>query len=111
VNKVTGNGCANGGTPFCPNIYDKDLFCKNGNPVLLNDFAKYVIEGRKGCICKDGIAPRCRTTGNAIQCPDGSPIDWSLGKPGDFFDGCSNDTFKEFPRLPEAQLKPGLSIG
>jgi hypothetical protein len=78
VKKVTGLGCINGGTPYCPGIANKGHFCKvergrkynelfvvksalifqDGSYAFCNNMINYNLEGRKGCICKDGIHPR-----------------------------------------------------
>lgn len=94
VKKVTALGCADGGIPYCPNIVDKHYFCKDGSKVFLNQLLEYQRDGQEGCICKDGIAPRCSNTGDLVQCPDGSHIDLSFGKPGNFLDGCKEDKWE-----------------
>ena len=40
------------------------------------------------------IASRCSNTGDLVQCPDGSHIDLSFGKPGNFLDGCKEDKWE-----------------
>ena len=94
VKKVTALGCAGGGIPFCPNIKDKHYFCKDGTKVFLNHLLQYQIDGREGCICKDGIVPRCINTGDVLQCPDDAYIDFSAGKPGTFLDGCKEEKWE-----------------
>ena len=94
VKKITGFGCAKGGFPWCQNTVDHSLFCKNGDTVFLDDLAQYTIEGRSGCVCRDGIEPRCKTTGDVVVCPDGSHVDYKLGNPGAYLDGCSNKPWK-----------------
>ena len=91
VKKVTGFGCAKGGFPWCQGTVDHSYFCKNGDTVFLEDLAQYVIQGKTGCICRDGIEPRCKDTGDVIVCPDGSHVDYSLGNPGKYLDGCKNE--------------------
>ena len=73
---------------------DHSLFCKNGDTVFLDDLAQYTIDGRSGCVCRDGIEPRCKTTGDVVVCPDGSHVDYKLGNPGAYLDGCSNKPWK-----------------
>ena len=94
VKKVTGFGCAKGGFPWCQNTVDHSLFCKNGDTVFLEDLAQYTIQGRSGCVCRDGIEPRCKTTGDVVVCPDGSKVDYKLGTPGAYLDGCANKPWK-----------------
>ncbi len=98
MKKVTGLGCKEGGTPFCPNTTDKEYFCKDGSKVFINHLLKYQLAERTDCICADGIAPRCRKTGEQVVCPDGAPIDFSIGKPGNFLDGC-----RDVPFQPKAE--------
>ena len=94
VKKVTGFGCAKGGFPWCPNTVDHKYFCKNGDTVFLEDLAQYVIQGRTGCVCRDGIEPRCKETGDVLVCPDGSYVDYRIGNPGAYLDGCRNEPWK-----------------
>ena len=90
--KVTTLGCKKGGFPWCPNTVDHKYFCKNGQTVFLEDLALYQIQGRSGCVCKDGIEPRCKETGDVIVCPDGSYVDENTGalaRP--YLEGCKRE--------------------
>ena len=94
VKKVTGLGCKKGGFPWCPKTVDHGYFCKNGDTVFLEDLAQYQIQGRTGCICKDGIEPRCSSTGDVIVCPDGTYVDHSVKVPGGYLDSCKKEAWK-----------------
>ena len=49
-------------------------------------------QGRKGCICKDGIEPRCKETGDTLVCPDGSKYDKNIGSEArPYLEGCKNE--------------------
>ena len=84
VKKVTKMGCENCGFAFCPRL--RTLYCKDGTLLDRPHFFQYMLEGRKGCICKDGIMPRCEDTDDVFKCPDGSDVDWRLGGPQEFRD-------------------------
>jgi hypothetical protein len=72
-------GCANGGFPYCS---EKNfLYCKDGTHLDRTKFLTYKLDGRVGCVCKDGIMPRCKDTGETFKCPNGDDVDWSLGGP------------------------------
>ncbi len=90
---MTGLGCAKGGFPYCPNL-DQVYFCKDGTTCFRNDLLKYQLAGRKDCICPDGISPRCISDNDLVKCPDGSYPDPSVGKPGEYYNGCSEEYFE-----------------
>ena len=94
VKKVTKMGCKKGGFAFCPRL--RTLYCKDGTLLERTRFFQYSLEGRKGCICEDGIMPRCEDTDDVRKCPDGSDIDWSLtDSNSDFrFRDCKVETFR-----------------
>ena len=91
VKKVTKMGCENCGFAFCPRL--RTLYCKDGTLLDRPHFFQYMLEGRKGCICKDGIMPRCEDTDDVFKCPDGSDVDWRLGGPQEFRD-CKVEAFR-----------------
>ena len=90
VKKVTKMGCKNGGFAFCPRL--RTLYCKDGTLLDRPRFFQYLLEGSRGCICNDGIMPRCEDTNDVRKCPDGSDIDWSLGGSQEFRD-CKVESF------------------
>ena len=90
VQKVTKLGCKKGGFPYCPR--PNNNYCKDGTNLTRDVFFAYKLDGRKGCICRDGIMPKCQDTNDYIKCPDGSDIDWSIGGPQDFED-CKVEDF------------------
>ncbi len=88
-------GCKNGGTPYCPR--KNNLYCKDGTHLDREVFLNYKLEGHSGCICRDGIMPRCLDTGDVFKCPDGSDVDWTLGGPQDMRD-CKVEEFSPGPK-------------
>ena len=84
-------GCKNGGFPSCPKSWT--LYCKDGTLLDRERFFQLKIKGQKGCICKDGIMPRCKDTEDVRKCPDGSDIDWTLGGTKEFKD-CKVEAFR-----------------
>ncbi len=93
MHKNTGLGCVDGGMPFCP-LIDYNYFCRDGTTVFRNDVLTYIAEDRRGCICPDGVAPRCITDGDLIKCPDGSYPDKSVGQVQEFLKGCTEEAFE-----------------
>ena len=90
VKKIVKMGCKNGGFPSCPR--HNNLVCKDGTVLDWTTFFNYKLEGHKGCLCGDGIMPRCKDTDDVIKCPDGSYIDWNIGGPEDYAD-CEVEDF------------------
>ncbi len=93
VRVVTGFGCPKGGIPDCPKEYE--LYCKDGTNLSPTRVMRHkMVTGRvQNCICKDGIMPRCKTTGDVPKCPgtEEEP-DFSLGGAEDFI-GCRVEYF------------------
>ena len=90
VQKVTKIGCKQGGFPYCPR--PNNNYCKDGTNLTRDIFFANKLDGHKGCICKDGIMPKCKDTNDYIKCPDGNDIDWSIGGPREFID-CKVEDF------------------
>ena len=84
-------GCKNGGFAFCSRA--GLLYCKDGTHLDRPRFFRYLLEGREGCICEDGVMPRCKDTNEVRKCPDGGDIDWSLGGQREFRD-CRIEDFR-----------------
>jgi len=96
----TGFGCRKGGWLDCPK--PSKLFCNDGtlldNSYIMKWRTKTADERRRlgdnfeGCICSDGMMPRCGGTGLAgkpQQCPNGDDVDWTLGGAQEF-NGCKD---------------------
>ena len=83
-------GCKSGGFPSCPR--HNNLVCKDGTLLTWATFFSFKLEGYKGCLCRDGIMPKCIDTDDVIKCPDGSDIDWKLGGPEEYVD-CNFEDF------------------
>ena len=90
MHKVTKMGCRNGGFPNCPR--SNNNLCKDGTSVNRNLFIEHRLAGGGGCICADGVMPKCRDTNDYIKCPDGSDVDWNLGGPRELV-GCRTEEF------------------
>ena len=56
--KVTGLGCAQGGTPYCPDVKEPTFVCKDGTKFSRNDVLRHQAAGRDECVCADGVMPR-----------------------------------------------------
>lgn len=86
-----------------------DAYCRDGTHITPNYAAIWTLNNNgTGCACPDGFWPRlafreslqlyfislrCKTTQEAVKCPDGSDIDYSLGGPDQFRD-CKVGEFK-----------------
>ena len=71
----------------------KFMYCKDGTALDRPRLFQYMLEGRDGCICEDGIMPRCENTDDLMKCPDNSDVDWSLGGPPEFRN-CKVEAFR-----------------
>jgi len=80
-------GCEKGGYPVCKNEPGSfNLVCKDGTKLTFPYILQWNIDtlseqwklGKdfKGCLCPDGIIPRCRTTKTMFECPNGDPVDF-----------------------------------
>ena len=98
MHKVTKLGCKNGGFAYCPR--PNNNYCKDGTHLTRDVFVAYRLEGRKGCICRDGIMPKCLDTNDHMKCPDGTDIDWSIGGLRDFVD-CQVEEFDVNDVIPK----------
>ena len=92
-------GCKNGGFPYCtrPN----NNYCKDGTHLVRKVFLDYKLKGSEGCVCKDGIMPKCGDTNDYLKCPDNSTIDWSIGGPRDFIN-CKEEEFNVNDVIPSS---------
>jgi len=88
---LTGLGCPKGGVPRCPRLWN--LECRNGDRIDPDYIKGYWSDYRETkCLCRDGVMPKCRDTGDYYQCSNGDYIDWSLGGSEDF-QGCRMENF------------------
>ena len=95
-------GCKNGGFPYCPR--PNNNYCKDGTHLVRSVYLDYKLKGGEGCVCKDGIMPKCKDTNDYVKCPDGSDIDWRnfsvyarLG-----FMGCKEEEFNVNDIIPSS---------
>ena len=87
--KVTSLGCAQGGTPSCPDIKEPtNLVCRDGTMFSRNDVLRNQAQAEESCICPDGIMPKCQNTKDHLKCPDGSDFDLNIGNPGPYVSLC-----------------------
>ena len=91
--KVTGLGCAKGGTPYCPDVKEPTWVCKDGTKYSRNDILRHQATGRDECVCRDGVMPKCLNTKDYIKCPDGSDWDINFGNPGTYLTTCKYEEF------------------
>ncbi len=107
VKIVTSFGCHKGGIPDCPDEYD--LYCKDGTHLSPEWVLRHKkVKGRvESCVCKDGIMPRCKATGDLPKCPNGDDPDPELGHVDDLV-GCRVEPFDVYrigiPELYAYQL-------
>ena len=73
---VRSAGCKEGGFGKCPQEFE--LYCKDGTHVSPDYYMEWRINRRRdaGCPCSDNSMPVCKSTGEAMKCPNGDEVDW-----------------------------------
>ena len=73
---MRGAGCKKGGFGKCPQEFE--LHCKDGTHVSPDYYMEWRINRRRGagCPCSDKSMPICKSTGEAMKCPNGDEVDW-----------------------------------
>jgi len=93
-------GCEKGGYPICnekePGVFN--LACKDGTRLTFPFILQWNLDtladqwrlGKdfKGCLCPDGIMPRCQKTKKLFECPNGEPVNFDKFRGYIEYNGC-----------------------